>query len=68
MNRNKRYAPAEVEQENEVFLCRSCRIQALMDRGVHVTGGDLNHWSMYGCTCDPEDAQDAQDFFDLITQ
>lgn len=49
------------------ILCRTCEIQKKMDRGEFVTQNDLNHWALWGCTCDSEDLDDALAYFNSIT-
>lgn len=53
--------------------CQSCEIEARMfstdeDTRQTVTNRERNHWSLWGCTCTPEAAAEAQEWMDLVTR
>jgi hypothetical protein len=48
-------------------MCITCQIEAKRQAGVEVTNAERNHWMLWGCTCDPEAAQAAAAYLQLVT-
>ncbi len=54
--------------QNPEATCITCQIEAKRQAGEEITRNERNHWSMWGCTCDPQVAAEARDFIDRVTR
>jgi hypothetical protein len=52
---------------NDTTKCHSCQVEADVLAGT-ATQADRNHWTLWGCTCTPEAAQDAAEWLHLVTR
>lgn len=48
--------------------CITCQISRKMERGEEVTQQERNHWMLWGCTCEPDAAAEAQAFMERVTR
>lgn len=48
--------------------CLTCVIEVAIDAGDEVPRDLMNHWSMFGCTCDAEAEADALAFIAAVTR
>jgi hypothetical protein len=47
--------------------CHSCQVEASVLAGT-ASREDRNHWSLWGCTCDPADEAAAVEHMDRVTR
>ena len=48
--------------------CFTCQIDDLRSAGIELTNQERNHSMMWGCTCEPEAAEDAIAYMNLVTR
>lgn len=48
--------------------CITCQINHKMERGEEVTQQERNHWTLWGCTCEPQAEAEAIEWMDLVTR
>lgn len=48
--------------------CITCQIDRKRRNGETLTQQERNHWSLWGCTCEPKDEANAIEWMDLVTR
>lgn len=66
--RNGMWLDKDMSQtETTTTKCHSCQVEADVLAGT-ASRADRNHWSLWGCTCITEDAEEAAEWMDKVTR